>query len=281
MKSVVKKHFSRAALIAGIVSAAWTPNSYACSDNPVLASICIMAVPFTFGNFNRQYVLAAGQDMPMNANAALYSLIGTTYGPVTNMTFKLPDLRGRFVVGANGVGYAAGDKGGIDSMKLTVAQLPVISFKVGAIPVDLSQLTVGVTLPALNGTAAIAAATGTGTVTDLKMNVANTTNGVASPSGAYLGKAPAAASSIYASSAPDATLNAGAISGGSVSVTVPASTASVSIAAKTLSGAIGGTATATGPTLTVGGGEAIDNRPAYIALTYYIAATNGLYPSRD
>ncbi|MGK5032383.1 phage tail protein [Janthinobacterium sp. MDT1-19] len=281
MKSVVKKHFSRAALIAGIVSAAWTPNSYACSDTPVLASICIMAVPFNFGSFNRQYVLAAGQDMPININAALYSLIGTTYGSTGTSMFKLPDLRGRFMVGANGTSYLAGDKAGNDAISLTVAQLPPISFKVGAIPVDLSQLKVSVDLPALNGTVAIAAATGTGTVTDLKMNVANTTNGVASPSGAYLGKAPAASSSIYVSSAPDATLNAGAISGGSVSVTVPASTASVSMPAKTLAGAIGGTATAAGPTITFGGGDAIDNRPSYIALTYYIAATNGMYPSRD
>lgn len=280
MKSVVKKHFSRAALIAGIVSAAWTPNSYACSDSPILASICIMAVPFNFGSFNRQYVPAAGQEVNISANPALYALIGFTYGNTGTTIFKLPDLRGKFVVGANGETYKAGDKGGYDTLTLSVAQLPLISFNVGTIPVDLSQLKVSVDLPALNGTAAIAAATGTGTVTDLKMNVANTTNGVASPSGAYLGKAPAAASSLYASSAPDATLNAGAISGGSVSVTVPASTASVTMPAKTLAGTIGGTATATGPTFTVGGSAAFDNRPSYIALTYYIAAV-GLYPFRE
>ncbi|MGK5037047.1 phage tail protein [Janthinobacterium sp. LB3P118] len=281
MKSVVKKPFSRAALIAGIVSAAWTPSSFACSDTPILASICIMAVPFNFGNFNRQYVVADGRDMLINANVALYSLIGTTYGSTGTTMFKLPDLRGKFVVGANGESYMAGGKGGIDSIKLTVAELPPHMFTVSTIPVELSKLTVSLTLPALKGTAAIAAATGTGTVTDLKMNVANTTNGAASPSGAYLGKAPAASSSIYASSAPDATLNAGAISGGSVSVTVPASMASVSIPTQTLAGTVAGTATATGQTNIIGGGAAFDNRPSYIALTYYIAATNGMYPSRD
>lgn len=281
MKSVVKKHFSRAALIAGIVSAAWTPSSFACSDTPILASICIMAVPFNFGNFNRQYVVADGRDMLINANVALYSLIGTTYGSTGTTMFKLPDLRGKFVVGANGESYMAGGKGGIDSIKLTIAELPPHMFTVSTIPVELSKLTVSLTLPALKGTAAIAAATGTGTVTDLKMNVANTTNGAASPSGAYLGKAPAASSSIYASSAPDATLNTGAISGGSVSVTVPASMASVSIPTQTLAGTVAGTATATGQTNIIGGGAAFDNRPSYIALTYYIAATNGMYPSRD
>ncbi|MDO8040335.1 phage tail protein [Janthinobacterium sp. SUN137] len=281
MKSVVKKHFSRAALIAGIVSAAWTPNSFACTDSPVLASICIMAVPFNFGSFNRQYVVAAGQDVFMSTNAALYSLIGNTYGATTNTTFKLPDLRGKFVVGANGTTYLTGNTGGNDAIKLSVTQLPPHSFTVSAIPVQLSNMVVSVDLPALNITTAIAAATATGTVTDLKMNVANTTNGVASPSGAYLGKAPAASSSIYASSAPDATLNAGAISGGNVSVSVPASTASMSLPAKQLTGTISGTAAATGQTSTVGSGEAFDNRPSYIALTYYIAATNGLYPSRD
>lgn len=281
MKSVVKKHFSRAALIAGIVSAAWMPNSYACSDSPILASICIMAVPYNFGNFNRQYMLAAGQDMSMSTNAALYSLIGATYGDPTSTTFKLPDLRGRFLVGANGVTYMTGNKGGDDGIRLTVAQLPAHSFELKAIPVDLSQLKVDVALPTLNSTVSIAAATLSGTVANLKMNVVNTTSGVASPSGSYLGKAPAASGSIYASSAPDATLNAGAISGGTVSVTVPASTASVSIPGSTLVSTIGGTATATGKTNSIGAGGTIDNRPLYMALTFYIAAANSLYPSRD
>lgn len=281
MKSVVKKHFSRAALIAGIVSAAWAPNSFACSDSPVLASICIMAVPYNFGSFNRQYVLADGRDMYINTNVALYSLIGNAYGVVTQTTFKLPDLRGKFVIGANGEDYMAGDKGGANAIKLKVAQLPPHTFALAAVPVDLSKLKVGVALPALTGTALIPSTVATGTVADLKMNVSGSANGGSSPSGAYLGKAISASSNIYSSAAPDATLNAGAITGGTVSVTVPGMAGTVTTVGQALDGVIGGTATASGQTLPVGSGDAIDIRPSFIALTYYIAASNGLYPNRD
>lgn len=281
MKSVVKKHFSRAALIAGIVSAAWTPSSFACSDSPILASICIMAVPFNFGSFNRQYVLAAGQEMYINANPALYSLIGITYGGNGTTVFKLPDLRGRFMVAADGANYLTGATGGKDAVNLTIAQLPPHLFTLTAIPVDLKSVTVSTVLPALSGIASIASAVATGTVADLKMNVVNGTNGQGTPSGNYLGKASTPASYVYSSATPDATLNAGAISGGTVSVTIPASTATVTLNGGTMGGTAGGAATATGKTDIVGSGAAIENRPTYLALTYYIAATNGMYPSRD
>lgn len=288
MKFVVKKNFSRAALIAGIVSAAWTPSTYACSDTPVLASICIMAVPYTFGNFNGQYVLAVGQELQVRANPALYSLIGITYGGDGQTTFKLPDLRGKFVVGSGGLAapdklYKAGDTGGTNAITLSVAQLPPHQATLTAIPVSLTGLAVDVTLPALKGTASVDAATLTGTVADLKMNVSSTGNGAASPAGAYLGKPISASSYIYTSAAPDAALNAGAISGGTVLVKLPASTPSVTIdgGVKPTVSLSPGTPTVTGFSQTIGAGQAFDNRPPFIALTYYIAATNGLYPSRD
>lgn len=287
MKSVVKKHFSRAALIAGIVSAAWTPSSFACSDTPILASICIMAVPYTYGNFNRQFVLAAGQEVTISTYTALYSLIGTTYGGNGTTTFKLPDLRGKFVVGAgsgtdkDGVYYETGVVGGENEIKLNIGQLPPHGFTLSAVPVDLSAVTVSTVLPTLSGTVKLASVIATGTVSDLKMNVLSNGNGLPSPSGNYLGKGGATASYIYSSATPDATLNAGAISGGTVSVTIPASTTTVTLPGDDLAGAVGGTATASGKTNIIGGGAAFDNRPPYIALTYYIAATNGLYPSRN
>lgn len=282
MKSFVKNRVSNVALFAGVLAAAWSPASFACSDTPVLASICVMAVPFTFGPFNRQFVLAAGQDLSINSYTALYSLIGTTYGQLNNMTFKLPDLRGRFVVAADGVNYNAGAKGGNNAISLSTVQLPPHLFTVTALPVALGAVTVSTALPTLNATVNIASSVATGTVSDLKLNVVGGSGGLTSPSGNYLGKSTSPLVNVYSSATPDATLNAGAISGGNVSVTVPSSTATASVpGGAVMAGTVGGTATVSGNTNVVGTGAPIDIRPSYIALTYYIAAQNGLYPSRD
>jgi microcystin-dependent protein len=283
MKSLVKNHVSRVALIAGMAVAAWTPNTYACSDTPVLASICVMAVPFNFGSFNRQFVLAAGQELAINSYTALYSLIGVTYGGNATTTFKLPDLRTRFLVGADGVNYVAGATGGKNTINLTTAQLPPHLFTLNALPVTLSGVTTSTVLPTLSGTVAIASSVATGTVSDLKMNVVNVsgTSNTGTPSGNYLGKASNALGYAYSTATPDATLNVGAISGGTVSVTVPASTSTVTLPGSTVAGTVGGTATVSGNTNVIGTGAAIDIRPSYIAMTYYINVTNGIYPSRD
>jgi len=282
LKSFVRNRVSNVALFAGVLAAAWSPASFACSDTPVLASICVMAVPFTFGPFNRQYVLAAGQDLSINNYTALYSLIGTTYGQLNNMTFKLPDLRGRFVIAADGVNYNTGDKGGENTITLTQAQLPPHFFTVSALPVDLSGVTVATVLPTLSGTVNIGSSVATGTVSDLKLNVVGGSGGLTSPSGNYLGKSTSPLVNVYSSATPDATLNAGAISGGKVSVTVPSSTATASVPGGAVAaGTLGGIATASGKTNSIGTGARIDIRPSFIALTYYIAAQNGLYPSRD
>jgi microcystin-dependent protein len=281
LKSFVRNRVSNVALFAGVLAAAWSPASFACSDTPVLASICVMAVPYTFGPFNRQYMLAAGQDLSINNYTALYSLIGTTYGQTNNMTFKLPDLRGRFLIAADGVNYNTGDKGGKSAITLTTAQLPPHFFTVTALPVDLGAVTVATVLPTLSATVSIASSVATGTVKDLKLNVVGASGGVTSPSGNYLGKSTSPLVNVYSSATPDATLNAGAISGGNVSVTLPASSSVVTFPSSTVAGTVGGIATASGKTNIIGTGAAIDIRPPYIALTYYIAAQNGLYPSRD
>ena len=282
MKSFVRNRVSNVALFAGVLAAAWSPASFACSDTPVLASICVMAVPVTFGPFNRQFVLAAGQDLSINSYTALYSLIGTTYGQLNNTSFKLPDLRGRFVVAADGVNYNAGATGGNNAISLSTAQLPPHLFTVSALPVALNGVTVATVLPTLNATVNIASSVATGTVSGLKLNVVGGSGGVTSPSGNYLGKSTSPLVNVYSSATPDATLNAGAISGGNVSVTVPSSTATASVpGGAVMAGAVGGTATVSGNTNVVGTGALIDIRPSYIALTYYIAAQNGLYPSRD
>ena len=82
------------------------------------------------GNFApRGYALCEGQSLPINQYQALYSLLGTTYGGDGRITFALPDLRGRVPIGpGQGAGlsyYALGDSGGVQSVVLSEAQMPV------------------------------------------------------------------------------------------------------------------------------------------------------------
>lgn len=240
-----------------------------------------MAVPTTFGSFNRQFVLAAGQELQISSYTALYSLIGVTYGGNASTNFKLPDLRNRFLIGADGSNYLTGATGGHDAITLNVTQLPPHLFSVTALPVNINQLKTSTVLPTLTSTVAIASSTATGTVSGLKMNAVSGNGALGTPSGNYLGKANLAAATFYSSGTPDVTLNANAISGGNVSVTIPASTAAATIPGSTLAGSTTGTATVTGNTNIVGAGAGIDIRPSYIAMTYYIAISNGIYPSRD
>lgn len=100
----------------------------ACSgDSPMLGGMCVFA-----GNFApRGWALTNGQVMSISANTALFSILGTTYGGDGKTTFALPDTRGRAVIGAgSGPGlsnYQLGQKGGLETVTLTQAQLPVIT----------------------------------------------------------------------------------------------------------------------------------------------------------
>lgn len=46
------------------------------------------------------WMICAGQTIPILQNQALYALIATTYGGDGVSNFALPDLRGRFPIGA-------------------------------------------------------------------------------------------------------------------------------------------------------------------------------------
>lgn len=81
------------------------------------------------GNFApRSYALTDGQLLSIAQNTALFSILGTTYGGDGRTTFALPDLRGRVPMHAGtGPGLTArtlGERGGVESVTLTTAQLP-------------------------------------------------------------------------------------------------------------------------------------------------------------
>jgi len=91
---------------------------------PTLAEVRLFA-----GNFApRGWAFCDGQLLPINQNQALFSLLGTIYGGDGRTTFGLPDLRGRVPLGPrNGPGlssYREGQRGGVESVSLTNAELP-------------------------------------------------------------------------------------------------------------------------------------------------------------
>jgi microcystin-dependent protein len=93
-------------------------------SDPYVGEIRIFA-----GNFAPAgWALCEGQLMSISENSTLYNLIGTTYGGDGQSTFGLPDLRGRSPVhqGTNqGIAYVVGSSGGVETVQLTTAQLPV------------------------------------------------------------------------------------------------------------------------------------------------------------
>ncbi len=71
------------------------------------------------------YVLAQGQILQIVQNAALYAVIGNTYGGNASQgTFALPNLEGRAVIGADPPTEPLGTASGSDTTTLTTQNLP-------------------------------------------------------------------------------------------------------------------------------------------------------------
>jgi microcystin-dependent protein len=84
------------------------------------------------GNFAPAgWAFCSGQLMPISENDALFALIGTTYGGDGQETFGLPDLQGRLPMhmgtGAGLTTRVIGESGGVETVTLTVNQIPVHS----------------------------------------------------------------------------------------------------------------------------------------------------------
>jgi microcystin-dependent protein len=77
------------------------------------------------GNFAPAgWMFCEGQLLPISENETLFQLIGTTYGGDGQSTFALPDLRGRLPI-HQGNGFILAETGGVESVTLTVNQIPV------------------------------------------------------------------------------------------------------------------------------------------------------------
>jgi microcystin-dependent protein len=76
------------------------------------------------GNFAPNYWnFCDGSLQSIANNTALFSLIGTTYGGDGQVTFALPDFRGRMPIGTGGQ-YELGQMAGSNSVTMTAANLP-------------------------------------------------------------------------------------------------------------------------------------------------------------
>src|SRR5437764_7528444 len=79
------------------------------------------------GNFAPAgWMFCEGQLLPISENETLFQLLGTTYGGDGQSTFALPDLRGRVPL-HQGNGFILAETGGVESVTLTVQQIPAHS----------------------------------------------------------------------------------------------------------------------------------------------------------
>lgn len=104
-------------------------------SDPFVGQIMLFA-----GNFAPTgWFLCAGQTLAIQQYAALFAIIGTTYGGNGVTTFNLPDLRSRVPVGANLGGnppgltpYALGEPAGVENVTLLQTQIPAHTHLVSA-----------------------------------------------------------------------------------------------------------------------------------------------------
>jgi microcystin-dependent protein len=76
------------------------------------------------GNFAPAgWMFCEGQLLPISEYETLFNLIGTTYGGDGQSTFALPDLRGRVPLHF-GNGFTLAETGGVETVTLTVNQIP-------------------------------------------------------------------------------------------------------------------------------------------------------------
>ncbi len=76
------------------------------------------------------WAFCAGQLVPISENDALFNLIGTTFGGDGQETFGLPNLQSRIPVHAGqgpniSQNYQLGEMAGVESVTITIPQLPI------------------------------------------------------------------------------------------------------------------------------------------------------------
>jgi len=258
----------------------WSGASFACPSEPFISTVCIMANDFAPVGFMQ----AAGQQLPIRGNDALFALIGTTYGGDGNTNFNLPDLRGRFLLGAGqqpgGIPYVPGASGGKETVTLTAANLPTLqssqingyaSIPVAAATVDLAGAT--------GLTATLSGMTFTANADGLNLKATDTAGAINTANGNALGTANTPNVRLYVNATPNVTMAPGSIDG-TITGTIPATTAKVNFQGKAAVQIPAQSATVSGTVVFPNTNQqAIGIMPPYLAMNYYIAV-QGIYPPR-
>jgi len=271
--------------------------------------------------FGNTYLPAVGQVLPINQNQALYSLMGNTYGGSYPNTFGLPDLRGRVVVGAGAYTdnfgatvYQIGSKGGDRAVIVPVpAHIHGLSgakvqYSPGTLAgaLDMSTVTFNTSLSGVTANTSLLGVTAATSFTGLTASIDGSTltlNG--SGTGGTMSNSPNGASlttttlptRIYSSAAPSVTMASGSIQGtaavkfnGTPTTTLSGNPTTVLTGnpTTTITGTpkvvIGGV-----PTILVGGTTDNAGSPTayistmqpYVAMVYFIATKNAIYPTSD
>src|SRR5688500_16148191 len=77
------------------------------------------------GNFAPAgWMFCEGQLLPISENETLFQLIGTTYGGDGQSTFALPNLQSRVPI-HQGNGFVLAESAGVESVTLTIQQIPI------------------------------------------------------------------------------------------------------------------------------------------------------------
>ena len=105
-------------------------------SEPFLAEIKIISWNFP----PKGWALCNGQQLPINQNQALFSLLGTTYGGNGQTTFALPDFRGRAPIHV-GAGFIQGQAGGQEFHTVTTSEMPAHSHFLQASTQQANQAT--------------------------------------------------------------------------------------------------------------------------------------------
>ncbi|WCM87069.1 tail fiber protein [Acidovorax sp. NCPPB 3576] len=109
-------------------------------SQPFMGQIALFAGSFA----PRGWAFCNGQIMSIAQNAALFSILGTTYGGDGQATFALPDLRGRVPIGyGSNTGATSprswGETGGTEQVTLNVTQLPAHNHSVNVHSPDVGN----------------------------------------------------------------------------------------------------------------------------------------------
>ncbi|WP_158798402.1 phage tail protein [Pedobacter sp. L105] len=93
---------------------------------------------FAFGIVPRGWALCDGTILPVQQNAALFSILGTQFGGNGTTSFALPDLRGRVPVHAASPNLV-GQPGGVNNTTLTAVNMPAHTHRLSITPTAANQ----------------------------------------------------------------------------------------------------------------------------------------------